>query len=1147
MPEFSHLHNHTQFSLLDGASNIEKLLAKAISDKQKAVAITDHGNMFGVFQFVSTAHKKGILPIVGCEFYLCNNHIDRTDSVRYHQLILAKDDVGYKNLIKLSSIGFMEGFYGRPRIDKAVLLQHKNGLIASTCCLGGIVPKSILSRGESEAEKEFRWWVDNFGDDYYIELQRHGIPEQDKVNEVLVRWSRKYNVKIIATNDSHYVNENDSEAQDILLCIQMGKDFNDPNRMRFSGSQYFLKTQEEMATLFADLPEALDNTNEIVSKITNLKLERDILLPAYSVPANYPDQQSYLEYLTYQGAKNRYGEINEEVRTRLEYELKVIQNMKFAGYFLIVQDFIAAAKDLGVSVGPGRGSAAGSAVAYCTGITNIDPIKYQLLFERFLNPERVSMPDMDIDFDDKGRQKVIDYVVEKYGRNQVAQIITFGTMGPKMAVKDVSRVLGLPLMEANRIAKMIPETPGMSFLKAYKESKDLSDLKQNPSSPLVEKTLRIAEILEGCSRHSGVHAAGIIIAPNDIREYIPVSKNKESNLFVTQYSGKYIESAGMLKMDFLGLKTLSIMKDAILFIKKNNKVEIDLDKIPLDDFKTLELFQRGEMTGVFQFESTGMREYLKLLKPTNIEDLIAMNALYRPGPIGKIPEYIARKHGRSPISYPHAMIKDILEPTFGIMVYQEQIMQVAQKMANYTLGAADLLRKAMGKKNVEEMQKHRAIFNEGAMKNGVTQQEASDVYDAMEKFAEYGFNRSHSVAYAVIAFQTSYLKAHYPAEFMASALTHNMTSVEEMQKFLSDCKRLNIKTLGPDINDSEEVFAVKNGDIRFALTAVKGVGDSAVNSLIEERNLNGPYKGIFDLAKRIGGKGVNKKLLEALIYAGGFDCFTNVHRAQYFATPPGERVNMIEKAFRLATGNTSEKKSMTSSLFGDTVHDAPKEPVFPQVEPLNQFEKLHKEKEVTGMFLSGHPLDDYRREINAFRTCPVNLLDNFRGQDVVLIGLITEVNHRTAKNGNPFGSFKLEDFESEILVAVFGKAYLETNKYFQHVGMMVLVRGKYTERRDIADKFEFYVNSIELLSDVRTNLVKKLVMRFELGSVNDEFIKKIIGIQQNHKGRIPLYLEVHDVADEIKLNLISKELYVSYDENFLKYISDIREAELALN
>ena len=1149
MADFTHLHNHTQYSLLDGASGIDKLMAKAIADQQKAIAITDHGNMFGVFQFASAAQKNGLLPVIGCEFYLCDNLADRKDGARFHQLLLAKDETGYRNLMKLCSLGYMEGFYTKPRIDKAALLMHKDGLIASSCCLAGIVPRTILRVGEAEGEKEFKWWLENFGDDYYIELQRHGIPEQDKVNEILVKWAAKYGVKMIATNDSHYVDEADAEAQDILLCLQTGKDFSDPKRMRFQGNQFYFKTQLEMKILFADLPEALDNTNEVLSKITNLKLAREILLPAYTVPKEFADQQSYLEHLTYAGAKNRYGEINEEVRERLQYELKVIHDMKFAGYFLIVQDFIDAAKKLNVAVGPGRGSAAGSAVAYCIGITNIDPIKYRLLFERFLNPERVSMPDMDIDFDDNGRQKVIDYVVNKYGKNQVAQIITFGTMAPKMAVKDVSRVLGLPLMEANRIAKMIPETPGMSFARAYKESKELAELKQKPTSPLVEKTLRIAETLEGCSRHSGVHAAGIIIAPSDLREYIPVMVKKDADLLVTQYSGKYIENAGMLKMDFLGLKTLSILQDALKFIRKNHDIEVDLDKIPLDDAKTLELFQRGEMTGVFQFESKGMREYLKMLKPTNIEDLIAMNALYRPGPMQNIPEYIERKHGRKQIVYPHEMLKEILEPTYGIMVYQEQIMQVAQKMGGYTLGSADILRKAMGKKNIEVMQKNRIIFTEGAAKLGVSEKEANDIFTTMEKFAEYGFNRSHSVAYAVIAFQTSYLKAHYPSEFMASALTHNMTSVEEMQKFLSDCKRIGIKTLGPDINESEEVFTVRHGDIRFALTAVKGVGEAAVKTLVEERKLNGDYKGIFDIARRIGGKGVNKKLLEALVYAGAFDCFEGIHRAQYFATPQGEKMNMIEKAFKFAgVGNEKGKKPAGASLFGaEEKHDEPKEPTFPDVEPLHPIEKLHKEKESTGIYLSGHPLDNYQREVNAFRTCSISQLDGFKNQDVTLVGLISEVNHRIAQNGNPYGSFKLEDFDGEISVSVFTKTYLDTRKYFDAPGQLVLLRGKYREKRDLPDQFELSVTSFELLEDVRQKMVRKLILKVGLPDVNDGFIKKLQAIQQTFKGNIPLLIQVDDLEDDLKISFNNQQLRVAYDDVFLKYIDRQSEMELVLN
>ncbi|HAP00414.1 MAG TPA: DNA polymerase III subunit alpha [Bacteroidetes bacterium] len=1145
MPDFSHLHVHTQYSLLDGAASIDALIKKAKDDNQQACAITDHGNMYGVFQFVSSANKNNITPVIGCEFYLCADRLDRSDNKRFHQLLLAKNEIGYKNLMKLCSLGFTEGFYHKPRIDKKLLLQYKEGIIASTCCLAGIVPRTILQKGEAEGEAEFKWWLENFGEDYYIELQRHGINDQDKVNELLLKWSKKFSTKMIATNDSHYVNESDSEAHDILLCLQTGKDFNDPNRMRFENNQFFFKTKEEMLKVFSDIPEAIDNTMEVVSKVSKMKLDRDILLPAYSVPEKFPDQMSYLEHLTYEGAKRKFGEVTDIVRSRLEYELKVIRDMKFAGYFLIVQDFISAAKKLGVAVGPGRGSAAGSAVAYSIDITNIDPIKYRLLFERFLNPERVSMPDMDIDFDDVGRQKVIDYVVDKYGKNQVAQIITFGSMMPKMAVKDVSRVLGVPLEEANRIAKMIPEIPGTTFARAYKENKELAELKEKSPNPLVQKTMRIAETLEGCSRHTGVHAAGIIIAPSDIREHIPVTRNKDSELLVTQYSGKFIEHAGMLKMDFLGLKTLSIIKDAVEMVEKNHGVKIDLDKIPLDDRKTLEVFQRGEMTGVFQFESTGMRSHLKNLKPSNIEDLIAMNALYRPGPMANIPEYIERKHGRKQVVYPHPMLKEILEPTFGIMIYQEQIMQVAQVMAGYTLGSADILRKAMGKKNKEVMEKNRTIFIEGARKNGVSEKEAGEIFTTMEKFAEYGFNRSHSVAYAVVAFHTTYLKAHYPAEFMASALTHNMSSVEEMQKFLSDCKRLGIKTLGPDINESEEVFSVKNGVVRFALSAVKGVGEAAVRAISEERKLNGYYKSIFDLVKRAGGKGVNKKMLEALIYSGAFDSFNSVHRAQYFATPQGEKINMLEKILKLASGTSNSKKS-SGGLFGNTEHDAPKDPEFPSVAPLNQFEKLHKEKEVTGIFLSGHPLDDYRLEIETYRTCPINQIENYKERDIAIIGLISEVNHRISKNGNPWGTFKIEDFDSETTLSIFGKTYLETKKYFETPGLMVMVRGTYKLRYGSVDQFEFYVKHIDLLSDLRQR-VKKLVMKVELEKVNHDFIEKFKVIQLNYKGNTPLFLQINDVEDQLNLSMTNQQLYVSYDDNFLNYINELDGVELGLN
>ncbi|MBL4715764.1 MAG: DNA polymerase III subunit alpha, partial [Bacteroidia bacterium] len=779
MPEFSHLHVHTYYSMLDGATDIGALFKKVKDNGMPAIAITDHGNMFGVPKFTSEAKKHGIKPIIGCEFYLApNDCTDKKDKTRYHQILLAKNEIGYKNLAKLSSIGFKDGFYYKPRIDKTILKKYKEGLIATTCCLQGQVPRTIIDKGEDEAEKVFKEWLDIFGDDYYLELQRHGIKDQDTVNEVLVRWSKKYGVKLIATNDVHYLDIKDSEAQDILLCLQTGKDYDDPKRMKFDGDQFYLKTREEMEELFSDLPEALDNTSEIVSKIDTPDLKRDVLMPVFKLPEGFASEDDYLKHLTFEGAKRKYGEITQDIIDRLELELGIIKDMGFAGYFLIVQDFIAAAKQLNVMVGPGRGSAAGSAVAYSIDITNIDPIKYNLLFERFLNPERVSMPDIDIDFDDEGRQKVIDYVVDKYGKDNVAQIITYGTMAGRSAIRDVARVLKLPLSEADRLAKLVPAGPGgMNLEKAYKEVKELAEAYGSPDE-LVKRTLNFAQVLENTPRHTGIHAAGVIIAPGDLTEYIPVCTSKDADLVVTQYEGKEVEDFGMLKMDFLGLKTLSIIKDAVVDVKRNRGVEIDIDKIPLDDKKTYELYQRGDTIGTFQFESEGMRGYLKDLKPTDLEDLIAMNALYRPGPMDYIPEFIDRKHGRKEVEYPHEWLKDLLKHTYGIMVYQEQIMQAAQIMAGYSLGAADVLRRAMGKKKPEVMEQQKVIFTAGAKEKGVDEKVAIEVFNMMEKFAAYGFNRSHSAAYSVVAYQTAYLKANYPGEYMAAVLTHNMNDIK---------------------------------------------------------------------------------------------------------------------------------------------------------------------------------------------------------------------------------------------------------------------------------------------------------------------------------------------------------------------------------
>ncbi|HNP49120.1 MAG TPA: DNA polymerase III subunit alpha, partial [Bacteroidia bacterium] len=829
MSQFSHLHVHTQFSLLDGAAGISDLYKKAVKDNMPAIAITDHGNMFGVFKFVAEASKHNtkdnpntIKPIVGCEFYLVENRHKKQftkedKDQRFHQLFLAKNSEGYKNLVKLCSLGYMEGLYGKyPRIDKELVLKYHKGLIATTCCLGASVPRTILRKGEVEGEKEFKWWLDLFGEDYYIELQRHDIPEQNQVNEILLKWAIKYNVKVIASNDSHYVNQEDYNAHDILLCINTGekqstpilKDFDDDvsmkgKRFAFYNDQFYFKKTDEMSNLFHDVPQAIDNTNEIVGKIEPLKLKQDILLPHFKIPAGFDTQDDYLRHITFEGAKARYKEITPEIEERLNFELFTVKTMGFAGYFLIVADFIKAGRDLGVFVGPGRGSAAGSAVAYCIGITNIDPIKYNLLFERFLNPDRKSMPDIDTDFDDVGRQKVIDYVVDKYGKNQVAQIVTYGTMAAKMSIKDVARVLDLPLPESNMLAKHVPERPGIELKRlleapldgsnSLKEkenlnSDELAEVKKlrdiHKGKDLQARVLQEAVVLEGSVRNTGIHAAGIIIAPMDLTELIPVSTSKESNLLITQYDGKVIEDAGVIKMDFLGLKTLTIIRDALRLIEQNHGIKIDIDAIPLDDVKTLELYQRGETNGTFQFESAGMQKYLKELRPDKFEDLIAMNALYRPGPLEYIPNFIARKNGREAVKYDLPDMAEFLEETYGITVYQEQVMLLSQKLANFTKGDADTLRKAMGKKQKDVLDKMKSKFVEGCKANGHDPKVCEKIWADWESFASYAFNKSHSTCYAFVAFQTAYLKAHYSAEYMAAVLTHNLANIDKITFFM---------------------------------------------------------------------------------------------------------------------------------------------------------------------------------------------------------------------------------------------------------------------------------------------------------------------------------------------------------------------------
>lgn len=1167
MPTFNHLHCHTQFSLLDGAASITGMMKKAQADGMRAVALTDHGNMYGAFKFVAEANKYNVKPIVGCEFYLVEDRHRKTFSkenrdVRNHQLLLAKDHDGYVNLAKLCSLGFVEGFYIKyPRIDKELILKYHKGLIATTCCIGAEVPQAILNEGEEAAEKKFRWWLDIFGEDYYVEIQRHAMDEQVKVNATLLKFAKKYNVKIIASNDSHYINQADYNAHDILLCVNTGEVQSTPiykgegsmpkgHRFGFFNDQFYFKTQAEMAALFHDLPESLDNTNEIVDKITPPKLKRDILLPNFPIPAPFATADDFLRHLTYEGARAKYKDVTSEVEERLNHELHIVKTMGFAGYFLIVADFIKAGRDMGVMVGPGRGSAAGSAVAYCIGITNIDPIKYSLLFERFLNPERVSMPDIDTDFDDDGRQKVIDYVVEKYGKTQVAQIVTYGSMAAKTSIKDVARALELSLPEANALTKLVPEKPGTTLQMAYNEVPELRALRNG--NDLRAKVLQTAEILEGSVRNTGIHAAGVIIAPDDITNYIPVGLSKDSDLYVTQFDGKVIEDAGMLKMDFLGLKTLSIIKGALVRIKQNHGIDIDMDFIPLEDLKTFELYQKGETVGTFQFESDGMRKYLKELKPTNIEDLIAMNALYRPGPMDYIPLFIDRKQGRQPVEYPHELLEPILKNSYGIMVYQEQIMQTAQIIAGYSLGGADLLRRAMGKKDKEKMAKERVKFVAGAKElNNIPEKKANEIFDVMEKFAEYGFNRSHSAAYSVVAFQTAYLKANYPGEYMSAVLTNSIGTIEKITFFMDECRAMGIPVLGPDVNESTSVFNVnKRGQIRFGLGAIKGAGEAAVEAIIEEREQHGMYKDFFEFARRVTLRSVNKKTFESLAHAGAFDCFAEahggLHRAQYIEVPPGEKDNLIEKAVKYGNAYQAQKTATQHSLFGGVGGmDIPKPKIVP-CEAWSEIQRLKNEKDVVGFYISGHPLDQYKLELESFCTCTLDKVENFKGREVNVAGIITKKVVRQAKNGNNFMIFSIEDYNGNIEVALFNQDYVQFERDID-VDRFVYVRAKVQTRWGSTDQWELKPVKIELLSEVREKMSKEMQIQIDLAFLNSNLVSQLSTLVKAHPGSCQLKLTINDRVEKIDLQMMSRKFKVSPTNELMKQLSSYEGVSCKLN
>jgi DNA polymerase-3 subunit alpha len=1186
MARFSHLHVHTQFSLLDGAADISNLYKKAVRDQMPALAITDHGNMFGVFKFVAESYKYNkegevIKPIVGCEFYVVENRhklqFTKEDrDKRYHQLFLAKNAEGYKNLVKLCSLGYTEGLYGKyPRIDKELVLKYHEGLIATTCCLGASVPRTILQSGEAAGEKEFKWWLDLFGEDYYIELQRHDIADQNKVNEILLKWAIKYNVKVIASNDSHYVDQQDYNAHDILLCINTGekqstpsmKEFADDDvsmkgkRFAFYNDQFYFKTTEEMSNLFSDLPQAIDNTNDIVAKIEPLKLKKDILLPHFTIPDGFTSQDDYLKHITMLGAKNRYKDITPEIEERINFELFTIKTMGFAGYFLIVSDFIRAGRELGVFVGPGRGSAAGSVVAYCIGITNIDPIKYNLLFERFLNPDRKSMPDIDTDFDDVGRQKVIDYVVEKYGKNQVAQIITYGTMAAKMSIKDVARVLDLPLSESNALAKLVPERPGIELKKIIDatadsmlnsdEADDASKLREiYKGNDLQSRVLKEAVILEGSVRNTGIHAAGIIIAPKDLTDIIPVATSKETNLLITQFDGKVIEDSGVIKMDFLGLKTLTIIRDALILIERNHGVKINIDDIPLDDKKTFELYQRGETNGTFQFESAGMQKYLKELRPDKFEDLIAMNALYRPGPLEYIPDFIARKHGRQAVKYDLPEMEEYLKETYGITVYQEQVMLLSQKLAGFTKGDADTLRKAMGKKQKEVLDKMKSKFIDGCKANNHDTSICQKIWTDWEAFASYAFNKSHSTCYAFVAFQTAYLKANYPAEFMASVLTHNLSNIDKVTFFMEECRRIGVPVLGPDINESIYNFGVNtHGQIRFGLGAIKGVGENAVNIIVEERTNNGSYKNIFDLVRRINLRAANRKTFENLAYAGAFDSFEQMHRGHFFAAEKDGSI-YLEKIIRYGSSCQESKNASQQSLFGEASGEELPEPPVPVVPPLENLVRLKFEKEVIGFYISGHPLDMYRLEMNEFikyKIKDLKAVDKVKGKEITIGAMVTQVNHRISKNGKPFGSFTIEDYDEAYEMVLFGEDYLKF-KIWLNVGEFLCIKGKLQDRYNQPGNLEFKIINIQLLSDVREKLLKNLTLKVAVDKIDGKWIENlntVINQEANSiNGKCTLKLKIFDPKDEkICVDLPSKKYRLNPHNELIDSLQKLAELE----
>ena len=1199
MSQFVHLHVHTQYSILDGASAIKPLIKRAKALGMPSLAITDHGNMFGVKEFHDAAVKEGVKPILGCEVYVATG--SRFDKKRgredrgHHLILLAKNLTGYHNLAKMVSYAFTEGYYYHPRVDKELLRTYHEGIICCSACLGGELPQAIMHGGFDKAEAVVREFKEIFGDDYYLEMQLHrsGDPRRDadvyenqkRVNAVILELAAKHNVKYIASNDAHFIMADDAEAHDRLICLNTGKDLDDPTRMRYTGQEY-LKSEQEMAELFGDHPEALTTTLEIADKVEEYSLEHKPLMPNFPIPDDFPidlpqlkesfskkikdevllaevqratsldeligghpelaeslmiaKQFLYLKHLTFEGARRRYGELNEQILKRLDYELSTIEWMGFPGYFLIVWDFIRAARELGVSVGPGRGSAAGSVVAYSLGITNIDPIKYDLLFERFLNPDRISLPDVDVDFDEDGRADVLHYVVEKYGSKRVAQIITFGTMAPKAAIKDVARVQKLPLSESNRISKLVPEKPGTTFEKAFKEAPELLAERES-ENPLIRATMKYAEQLEGSVRQTGVHACGVIIGQDDLEKFAPIAIAKDAELNVVQFEGKQVESVGLIKMDFLGLKTLSIIKDALENIEASKGVKIDIDAIPLDDSATYELYSRGETTGLFQFESPGMKKHLRNLKPNRFEDLIAMNALYRPGPMEYIPSFIARKHGQEKVTYDIPDMEEYLKDTYGITVYQEQVMLLSQKLAGFTGGQADTLRKAMGKKKKDVLDKMKPQFIEGAQKNGHDPKICEKIWSDWEAFASYAFNKSHSTCYAYVSYQTAYLKAHYPAEFMAALLSRNLSDIKKISFFMDECKRMGLSVLGPDVNYSKSRFSVDDeGNVRFGLAAIKGVGEAAVQDIVECRQRDGKFKSVYDFMERVNLQAVNRKTLENLAVGGAFDSISDLPRSAYFASD-GREGTFLEALVRYGNRVQSEKANVQQSLFGggNAEADIQKPEPLPH-EPWIKLEMLNKEREVIGIYLSSHPLDDFSVIIRHY--CHSTLgdlqdLPSMKNKDFTVAGMVTSVTHLTTKTGKPYGRFTIEDYNSSHEFVLFSKDYENFRRYL-YEGYYLLVRGRVQERTYNPNELECRINSMMMLSEAQETLIRELTIALPVAELTEDIVSQLKETINENRGNVTLRVKVLDPQADVAVNLYSKTLKVGMTPGMVRFLDD---------